>query len=56
VFLQTVDQRLASVEDDLRRRLESLAADVDAQRAVLEARLHELGRRVAVAEEPVRSP
>lgn len=40
------EDRLAGSEQDLRRRLEGLAADADAERAVLEARLHELARRI----------
>lgn len=40
------DERLTLAEQDLRRRLEGLAADAEAERAVLEARLHELARRI----------
>ena len=40
------EQRLASTEQDLRRRVESFTADMEAERAVLEARLHELARRI----------
>jgi hypothetical protein len=42
----SLEQQFAAAEDDVRRRLEDLQADTDAQRAVLEARLHELQRRV----------
>ena len=44
-ILQELERRLAETESDLRRRLESLEADTEAERAVLEARLHELTRR-----------
>ncbi len=40
------ESRLANAEQDLRRRLDGLAADTEAERAVLEARLRELGRRI----------
>jgi hypothetical protein len=40
------EERLIASEQDLRRRLEGLAADAEAERAVLEARLHELARRI----------
>jgi uncharacterized phage infection (PIP) family protein YhgE len=38
--------RLMQAEQDLRRRLDSLAADTEAERAVLEARLRELARKI----------
>ena len=38
--------RLTQAEQDLRRRLDTLAADAEAERAVLEARLQELARRI----------
>ena len=41
-----LEQRLADYENELRRRLQTLVADVDSERAVLEARLRELGRRM----------
>jgi uncharacterized phage infection (PIP) family protein YhgE len=47
------EERLISAEQELRRRLETLAADAEAERAVLEARLHELARRI---EEAVSRP
>ena len=40
------EERLAAAEQELRRRLDLLAADAEAERAVLEARLHELARRI----------
>jgi hypothetical protein len=40
------DSRLANAEQDLRRRLDGLAADTEAERGVLEARLRELARRI----------
>jgi hypothetical protein len=43
------EEHLTNAEQDLRRRLEGLAADAEAERAVLEARLHELARRVEEA-------
>ena len=44
-----VEQRLAATEHDLRQRLEELAADGEAERGVLEARLFELQRRLDAA-------
>jgi hypothetical protein len=38
--------RLAHAEQDLRRRLDTLAADGEAERAVLDARLRELARKI----------
>jgi hypothetical protein len=38
--------RLTGAEQDLRRRLDGIAADAEAERAVLEARLRELGRKL----------
>jgi hypothetical protein len=40
------EARLTSAEQDLRRRLEGIAADAEAERAILEARLRELARKV----------
>jgi golgin subfamily B member 1 len=45
-FVQAFQARLAEAEDDLRRRLSELAADAEAERAILEARLQELSRRI----------
>jgi hypothetical protein len=49
-----LEQRLLAVEHDLRRRLDSFAADAEAERAVVEARLQELGRRLDAALEQAR--
>jgi hypothetical protein len=43
------EQRVIAAEQELHRRLGSLAADAEAERAVLEARLHELARRIEEA-------
>jgi hypothetical protein len=40
------ETRLTQAEQDLRRRLELLAADTETERAVLEARLRELARKI----------
>jgi hypothetical protein len=40
------EQRLVSEEQELRRRMELLAADAEAERAVMEARLHDLAQRI----------
>ena len=40
------EQKLAASELELRDRLQALAADAEAEREVIEARLHELARRV----------
>jgi hypothetical protein len=40
------EQRIAVAEQELRRRLDLLAADAEAERAVLEARLQELARKI----------
>jgi hypothetical protein len=45
----TFEERLMSAEQDLRRRLEGFAADAEAERAVLDARLHDLARRIEEA-------
>jgi hypothetical protein len=39
------DQRLGELESEIRRRIDDLRADVEAERGVLEARLQELLRR-----------
>ncbi len=44
--LAALDGHIAELEVDIRRRLEDLGADADAERAVIEARLQELVRRV----------
>lgn len=45
----TQDLRLGELEVEMRRRIEDLRADLDAERGVLEARLQELLRRFASA-------
>jgi ABC-type phosphate transport system auxiliary subunit len=40
------EARLTQAEQELRRRLDGLAADAEGERAVLEARLRELARRI----------
>jgi hypothetical protein len=58
-FVATSERRLADLEADFRGRLTAFAAEEDAERAALEARLHELARRIhqtlAQAEERVES-
>jgi hypothetical protein len=44
--IETFDQRIGAAEQELRRRLDVLAADAEGERAVLEARLQELARRI----------
>ena len=46
VVAAALEQRFAGAEQELRDKLEALAADGEAARAVLEARLHELQRRL----------
>jgi hypothetical protein len=41
-----LESRIAAAETDMRRRLGELSADAEAERGVLEARLHELQRRI----------
>jgi hypothetical protein len=45
-WLAALDARIGELESEVRRRLEELAADADAERAVLEARVQELLRRL----------
>ena len=44
--LSALDGHIAELEVDIRRRLDDLGADAEAERAVIEARLQELVRRV----------
>jgi hypothetical protein len=44
--IEAFESRLLQAEQELRRRLETLAADVEAERAVLDARLRELAKRI----------
>ena len=48
-WMNALNGRIADLEADVRRRLEELGADTDAERAVLEARLQELMRRFEAA-------
>jgi hypothetical protein len=48
--LEALDDRVAELEGDIRRRIEELGADADAERAVIEARLQDLLRRVGAAD------
>ena len=54
-WIGALDSRIADLEADIRRRLEELGADTEAERAVLEARLQELVRRVE-AVDALQSP
>lgn len=45
-FLAALERRLLDVEQDVKQRLEQLAAEGEAEREILEGRLAELGRRV----------
>lgn len=44
--MEKFDERIAAADQELRRRLDLLASDADAERAVLETRLQELARRI----------
>ena len=44
--LNTLEDRAHQVESTLRERLHEIATDAEAERAVLETRLHELARRL----------
>jgi len=44
--LASLEERAHQVEMGLRERLAEIASDAEAERAVLDARLHELGRRI----------
>jgi hypothetical protein len=45
-IVAALEVRFSAAEDELRQRLEGLAADSEAERGILEARLHELSRRI----------
>ena len=45
-FVRAFESHLVQAEDEMRRRLGELAADAEAERAIIEARLQELSRRV----------
>jgi hypothetical protein len=44
--MEAFESRLVQAEQELRRRLDTLSADTEAERAVLEARLRELAKRI----------
>jgi hypothetical protein len=44
--VEVFESRLLQAEQELRRRLDTLAADAEAERAVLDARLRELAKRI----------
>jgi hypothetical protein len=44
--IEEFETRLGQAEHELRRRIDGLSADAEAERAVLEARLRELARRI----------
>ena len=48
-WMSSLDGRISDLEADVRRRLDELGSDADATRAVIEARLQELVRRVESA-------
>jgi len=48
-WMGALDARIAELESDVRRRLEELGADAEAERGVIEARLQELLRRATAA-------
>jgi hypothetical protein len=48
--LAALDGRMMELEGDIRRRLEELGADAEAERAVIEARLQDLLRRLGSAD------
>ena len=48
-WMAALDGRIGDLEADVRRRLEELSADAEAERAVLDARLQELLRRIETA-------
>jgi hypothetical protein len=45
-FLRDLERRLAHAEAELREQMQAIAADAEAERGVLDARLHDLARRV----------
>jgi len=53
-FIASLQQRLSQVEQEVRDRMRALAADAEAERAVLDRRLQELARR-AEPSESIRS-
>jgi uncharacterized protein (UPF0335 family) len=47
--MEAFESRLIQAEQELRRRLDTLSADTEAERAVLEARLRDLAKRIEEA-------
>ena len=45
-FVASLEERLADTEAELRRRVQTLVAETESERGVLEARLGELSRRL----------
>jgi hypothetical protein len=45
-FFGSLEQRVADLETQVRARLRELTSDAEAERLVIEARLHEVSRRV----------
>jgi hypothetical protein len=45
-LVDRLERRIAEADEELRRRMDALVADAEAERAVLDARLHELARRI----------
>ena len=48
-FLDDFQRRFSDVENELRSQIRTLGADAEAERQVLEARIHELTRRLETA-------
>jgi hypothetical protein len=48
-FLDDFQRRFSDVETELRSQIRALGADAEAEREVLEARVHELTRRLETA-------
>ncbi len=48
-FLDDFQRRFSDVEADLRSQIRALGADAEAEREVLEARVHDLTRRLETA-------
>ncbi|MBD0330488.1 MAG: hypothetical protein ICV64_10350 [Thermoleophilia bacterium] len=53
-LLRDLEQRLTGLEQDFRRRVATIAADADAERGVLDARLRDLARRLDETAEQAR--
>jgi len=53
-LVAAIEQRLGAAEQDFRRRLETIAADAEAERGVIDARLQDVSRRLDEALESAR--